>query len=84
MTLRPIGFIPLPGGEGTGFDHADTYLDPAGSRMYVAHTAQNAVDVLDCRSNAYLRSLPELPGVDGVLIDPSVISCSRAIAPRHG
>jgi len=69
VTLAPIGFIALPGGEGTGFDHADTYLDPAGSRLYVAHTAQNAVDVIDCRHDAYLRSLPDLPGVAGVLID---------------
>ena len=69
MSLRPVGFIALPGGERTGFDHADTYLDPRGSRMYVAHTAQNAVDVIDCGRDACLRSLPDLPGVAGVLID---------------
>ncbi|HEX6062034.1 MAG TPA: hypothetical protein VF001_08180 [Candidatus Limnocylindria bacterium] len=69
MTLRRSGFIPLPGGERSGFDHADTYLDRAGSRIYVAHTAMNAVDVIDCRTNTYLRSLPDLPGVAGVLID---------------
>jgi len=69
LTLRPSGFIALPGGERTGFDHADTYLDRGGSRLYVAHTAMNGVDVLDCRSNSYLRSLPDLPGVAGVLID---------------
>ena len=69
MSLTLAGFVSLPGGEKTGFDHADTYLDPAGSRLYVAHTATNAVDVIDCRRNAYLRSLPDLPGVAGVLID---------------
>ena len=69
MSLSLSGFIPLPGGERSGFDHADTYLDPAGSRVYVAHTAMNAVDVIDCRTNTYLRSLPDLPGVAGVLID---------------
>jgi DNA-binding beta-propeller fold protein YncE len=69
VSLTPTGFIALPGGAPTGFDHADTYLHPAGSRMYVAHTATNAVDVIDCRSNAYLRSLPDLPGVAGVLIE---------------
>ena len=69
MSLRPSGFIALPGGERTGFDHADTYLDRGGSRLYVAHTATNAVDVIDCRSNSYLRSLSDLPGVAGVLID---------------
>ena len=69
MSLSLSGFIPLPGGERSSFDHADTYLDPAGSRVYVAHTAMNAVDVIDCRTNTYLRSLPDLPGVAGVLID---------------
>ncbi|HKW77853.1 MAG TPA: hypothetical protein VJQ09_02065 [Candidatus Limnocylindria bacterium] len=69
MSLQPAGFIPLPGGAGTGFDHADTYLDPTGSRLFVAHTATNAVDIIDCATNAYLRSLPDLPGVAGVLID---------------
>jgi len=69
VSLELSGFIPLPGGERSGFDHADTYLDRAGSRIYVAHTAMNAVDVIDCRTNTYLRSLPDLPGVAGVLID---------------
>ena len=69
MSLEEVGFIRLPGGEDTGFDHADTYLVPSGSRLYVAHTATDAVDVIDCRTNAYLRSLPDLPGVAGVLID---------------
>jgi DNA-binding beta-propeller fold protein YncE len=69
LSLRPSGFIALPGGERTGFDHADTYLDRAGSRLYVAHTATNAVDIIDCKSNTYLRSLADLPGVAGVLID---------------
>lgn len=69
MSLKAVGFIELPGGRPTGFDHADTYLDPTGSRLYVAHTATNAVDVIDCRGNAFLRSLPDLPGVAGVLID---------------
>lgn len=69
MSLRAVGFTALPGGERTGFDHADTYLEPSGSRLYVAHTAMDAIDVIDCRSNAYLRSLSDLPGVAGVLID---------------
>ncbi len=83
MSLRAVGFIALPGGQGTGFDHADTYLDPAGSRLYVAHTAQNAVDVIDCRTDSYLRSLPDLPGVAGVLVDTErdlLITSDRAAA----
>ena len=37
--------------------------------MYVAHTGANRVDVLDCEQHTFLRSLPGLPGVAGVLID---------------
>ena len=83
MSLEPAGFIELPGGQRTGFDHADTYLDQAGSRLYVAHTATNAIDVIDCPSNTYLRSLPDLSGVAGVLIDSEsdlLFSSDRAAA----
>ncbi|MDQ2911935.1 MAG: hypothetical protein M3T56_01610 [Chloroflexota bacterium] len=69
MTLRRVGFTPVPPGAAPGFDHADTYLDPDGSRLYVAHTGADRIDVLDCRSGTYARALGELPGVAGVLID---------------
>ena len=83
MSLKAVGSIALPGGERTGFDHADTYLERSGSRLYVAHTATDAIDVIDCRSNAYLRSLSDLPGVAGVLIDTErdlLFSSDRAAA----
>lgn len=67
MTLVPIGFAPVPAGQKPGFDHADVYR--AGRRMYVAHTGADRVDVLDCERSCFLRSLPALPGVAGVLID---------------
>jgi DNA-binding beta-propeller fold protein YncE len=69
MTLRQVGFTAVPPGAKAGFDHADTYLDPRGSRLYVAHTGADRVDVLDCKSGAYLRSIEGFPGVAGVLID---------------
>ena len=67
MSLSHVGFVPLPPGATRGFDHADIYR--AGRRMYVAHTGADRVDVIDCRSQTVLRSLPDLPGVAGVLID---------------
>jgi DNA-binding beta-propeller fold protein YncE len=69
MTLRHVGFTAVPPGAKPGFDHADTYLDPRGSRLYVAYTGADRVDVLDCESGTYLRSIAGLPGVAGVLID---------------
>jgi DNA-binding beta-propeller fold protein YncE len=67
MSLERVGFISVPAGEKAGFDHADVYRP--GRRMYVAHTGADRVDVIDCRTRTFLRSLPDLPGVAGVLID---------------
>ncbi len=36
--------------------------------LYVAHTSNDAVDVIDCRHGKYLHSIPGLPGVAGVLV----------------
>jgi hypothetical protein len=67
MSLSHVGFVPIPPGTAPGFDHADLYR--AGRRIYVAHTGADRVDVIDCRTQTFLRSFPELPGVAGVLID---------------
>ena len=67
MSLVRVAFVPIPHGARPGFDHADAYR--AGRRMYVAHTCADRVDVLDCEARTFLRSLPGLPGVAGVLID---------------
>lgn len=67
MSLRPIGFIDLPDHRGEeGFDHAAVHA--ASGHLYVAHTANDAVDVIDCRADRYLRSIPDLKGVAGVLV----------------
>jgi DNA-binding beta-propeller fold protein YncE len=68
--LARQAFIPIPPGASPGFDHADVYdAGEAGQRIYVAHTGADRIDVLDCRTRSYLRSLTDLPGVAGVLID---------------
>jgi DNA-binding beta-propeller fold protein YncE len=83
LTLRRVGFTAVPPGANAGFDHADTYLDPSGSRLYVAHTGADRLDVLECKSGAYLRSIPGFPGVAGVLIDSEsdlLFTSDRAVA----
>ncbi len=69
MSLEPRGTIDLPPhrGEG-GFDHAAVH-GPSG-QLYVAHTANDAVDVVDTRTGRYLRSILDLQGVAGVLVSP--------------
>jgi DNA-binding beta-propeller fold protein YncE len=67
MSLERIGFVPLPRGDEAGFDHADVYVP--GRLVYVAHTGADRVDVVDGATDTFVRSLPDLPGVAGVLID---------------
>lgn len=67
MSLQPAGYIALPPHvKGGGFDHATVHGGI--SRLYVAHTSNDALDVIDCASNRYLRSIPSLTGVAGALV----------------
>ena len=67
MSLKHISYIRLPSRHGPGgFDHAAVH-----SRLgllYVAHTANDALDVIDCVNDKYLRSIPNLTGVAGALV----------------
>ena len=81
MSLVRVGFVPLPAGANPGFDHADTYR--VGRRMYVAHIGADRVDVIDLERRAFVRSLPDLPEVAGVLIDEEadlLLTSDRAAA----
>jgi DNA-binding beta-propeller fold protein YncE len=49
-----------------GFDHAAVH-EKSGT-LYVAHTANNAVDIIDCERDRYLRSIQGLTRVAGVLV----------------
>jgi DNA-binding beta-propeller fold protein YncE len=65
--LQHAGYIALPEHVGTGgFDHAAAHA--ASGHVYVAHTANDAVDVLDPASGRHLFSVAGLPGVAGVLV----------------
>jgi DNA-binding beta-propeller fold protein YncE len=65
--LQHRGYIALPPHKSTGgFDHAAPHA--ASGHIYVAHTANGAVDVLDPAAGTHLFSVPDLPGVAGVLV----------------
>lgn len=67
MALQHIGYIELPLHQKTGgFDHTAVHRRTA--RLYVAHTANDAIDVIDCANDRYLRSISKLTGVAGVLV----------------
>jgi DNA-binding beta-propeller fold protein YncE len=67
MALRLLGHIELPAHRSTdGFDHADIHLPT--NRIYVAHTSNDSVDVIDCGRDRYIESIPDLIGVAGALV----------------
>jgi DNA-binding beta-propeller fold protein YncE len=83
VTLRRLTTVPVPAGARAGFDHADVYRSTQGSRVYVANTGADRIDVFDCGSHRYLRELPDHPGVAGILIDSQrdlLLATDRAAA----
>jgi len=80
MALEHLGYVDLPPhATPGGFDHAAVH----GGRglLYVAHTANDAVDVIDCATHTYLRSIPHLTRVAGALVSEAhdlVFTSNRA------
>jgi len=67
MSLEPRGYIELPAHQKEGgFDHAAVH-GPSG-HLYVAHTANDSVDIIDTKADRYLRTVTGLKGVAGVLV----------------
>jgi DNA-binding beta-propeller fold protein YncE len=65
--LERLGDIELPmHAKPGGFDHAAMHVGRA--HVYVAHTANDALDVIDGRTRTYRRSIGGLTGVAGVLV----------------
>jgi DNA-binding beta-propeller fold protein YncE len=78
--LKHVGYVALPEHEGSGgFDHAAVHA--SSGQVYVAHTANNAVDVFDPASQRLLYSIRDLPGVAGVLVSDEaqlIVTSNRA------
>ncbi|HEX9387659.1 MAG TPA: YncE family protein [Anaerolineales bacterium] len=67
MSLKLKGYILLPmHKQAGGFDHAAVHHGK--HLLYVAHTANDAIDVIDCTSDGYLHSIPDLTGIAGALV----------------
>jgi DNA-binding beta-propeller fold protein YncE len=78
MALRLLGYVDLPPHANTGgFDHAAVHA-PTG-RIYVAHTANDAVDVIDIEARKYMGSIAGLSAVAGALVadPPDVVVTSN-------
>ena len=67
VSLRHLGFVDLPAhAKAGGFDHAAVH-EPTG-RIYVAHTANDAVDVIDTDARRHVDVIAGLSGVAGALV----------------
>ena len=66
-----VGYVDLPANEAEGgFDHADIHA--ASDRLYVAHTCNDSLDVIDCAGERYLESVPGLTAVAGALVSEAL------------
>ena len=63
--LTFVGQVPLPAHGDGGFDHADVHL-PTG-RVFVAHTANGTIEVIDGERQVLEQTLPGCPEASGVL-----------------
>ncbi len=67
MSLQFLSMIALPENASQGgFDHAA--FSKKARRMYVAHTINHALDVIDCVTDRYLGSIFDLTGIAGALV----------------
>ena len=67
MSLKYIATIDLPEHiQMGGFDHAAIHSGT--NKLYVAHTINNSIDIIDCAADRYLASIPDLTGVAGALV----------------
>ena len=80
MALRLLGHIELPPNRSNGgFDHADVHQGT--DRLYVAHTANDAVDVIDTAHDRYIESIPGFTGVAGALVSEA---CGLVFTSNRG
>ena len=67
MALRLLSHIELLAHRSNGgFDHADIHLPT--DRIYVAHTSNDSIDVIDCVRDRYIESIPGVIRVAGALV----------------
>jgi DNA-binding beta-propeller fold protein YncE len=80
VPLQHRGFILLPPHSKTGgFDHAAVH-EPTG-RIFVAHTANDAVDVIDGAAQEHIRSIDGLTAVAGALV---VVELDLVVTSNRG
>ncbi len=65
MALTLQGYVTISPGTPTDFDHGD--VDRASGRVFIAHTAAGAVEVIDPAGGVHIATIPGCPEASGVL-----------------
>src|SRR5256885_4724188 len=68
--LKPAGFIEVPGLKGQRFDYLT--IDQSKHRLFVTHLGAGLLYVIDLEKNQVIKTISDLPGVEGVEIAPDV------------
>src|SRR5215831_19788470 len=68
--LRPAGYIDLPGPKGKRFDYL--IIDASRNLLFSTHLGAGLLYVIDLRSNKVVKTLEDLPGIEGVEIASDV------------
>ena len=71
QSLNAMGVIDIPGAAGSAFDHG--IFDARSRRVFIAHTARSAVEVIDLDAGRHIATLPGFPGVAGAVADEGEI-----------
>ena len=69
LPLRQVAEVPLGGAENR-FDYQS--IDPLRRRLFVAHLAQEEIDVVDLNGPRQIGTIPDVPEVTGVLAVPAL------------
>jgi hypothetical protein len=71
MSLKVLGVIEIPGAAGSEFDHG--IFDPGSGRVFIAHTRQSTIEVIDPAAACHIATLPDFPGAAGAVADDGEI-----------
>ena len=85
MALELLGDIQVPAHTAPGgFDHGDVHQ--ASGRVFVAHTANGTIEVLDGEQLCHLATIADCPEASGVICPPSadlVVAAARGSGEVH-
>ena len=68
--LKQVAYIELPGPKGKRFDYLT--IDPARNLLFSTHLGAGLLYVIDLKANKLIKTLKDLPGIEGVEIAPDV------------